>query len=91
MPSPGGGADASQFTMPGTPAHKGALYGGVFTYSTAADFDADLKKFKSEEVGKKRAAPIFLSNANALTIVVSDGEIGSADVDALKKIVDALR
>ncbi len=91
MPTPAGVADASQFTMPGTPARESDLFGGVFTYRTAADFDAALVKIQGDVVGKKRAASFIFPNLTALTIVVADGEIGSADADALKKIVEALR
>ncbi len=90
MPTPGGGADASQFTMAETPARKGELYGGSFTYGGAAAFEAALATFKAEKVGKNRAAPVVLSNSKALTIVVADGEMRAADVEALTKIVDAL-
>jgi hypothetical protein len=90
MPSPGGGADASQFTMPGTPARKGELFGGSFTYTAAPEYESDLTKFKSEKVGKNRAPPLILSNAKALAIVVADGEMRAADVEALKKIVETL-
>jgi hypothetical protein len=91
MPTPGGGADASQFTMAETPARKGELYGGSFTYGDAASFEAALAAFKAEKVGKNRATPVVLSNSKAFTIVVADGEVRAADVEALTRIVAELR
>ncbi|CAN5297736.1 hypothetical protein BH09MYX1_BH09MYX1_05880 [soil metagenome] len=90
-PSPTPGSDASQFTIPATPARKVVVYGGVFVYATEAEYRDNLGKFRSDTTKKNGVAPLILSNDKALTIVGVDGEMSAEAGTQLKSIVDKLQ